>query len=249
MRILFLLVLLALAGGMTYWERLVVAQWSRPLEVVIYPVNGDGAEATRDYLARLDDGRFQAIRAFLEKQSERYAGKQRPVAALRLGRVVGEMPPAPPPAARSALDSLLWSLELRYYAFRQMPFFGSLGRIRLFVVYHEGEEGKPLQHSLGLRKGLIGVVHAFALQSQDAENNLIITHELLHTLGASDKYDEHGMPLYPEGFADPGEEPRYPQKVAEIMAGRIAVSPQSSIMPESLDACVVGYRTAYEINW
>lgn len=248
-RIALLLVLLALAAGMTLWERIAVTQWLRPLEVVIYPVNGDAGDDTRDYLTRLDQDRFREIQSFIQGQSERYAGAQRRVAPIRVGREIREIPPTPPSGARGVLDSLLWSMRLRYYAFRHTPFLDSLGQVRLFVVYHQGEEGKPLRHSLGLRKGLIGVVHVFARRQQDAQNNVIITHELLHTLGASDKYDEQGMPLYPEGFADPGDAPRYPQKVAEIMAGRIARSPEHAVIPGSLDDCAVGYRTAYEINW
>lgn len=248
-RILLLLCLLALVAGMTYWERLVVTQWTRPLEVVIYPINGDGSGKVQDYVRGLDESRFREIRTFLEKQSARYAGKEMPVAAIQLGREIGEIPPTPPGGGRRAVESLLWSLKLRYFAFRHTPFFDSLGRIRLFVVYHEGEEGKPLQHSLGLQKGLIGVVHAFALTKQDMQNNVVITHELLHTLGATDKYDAQGMPLYPEGFGEAGDGPHYPQHVAEIMAGRVALSPQKAEIPESLDACVVGYKTAYEVNW
>lgn len=246
-RILLLLALLVLVAGMTYWERLVVTQWSRPLEVVIYPVDGDGSGKVRDYLGALDESRFQEIRAFLEKQSARYVGKEMPLAAIRMERAVGEIPPAP--SGRGAMESLLWSLKLRYFALRHTHFLDSFGRVRLFVVYHEGEEGRPLQHSLGLQKGLIGVVHVFAQEKQDRQNNVVITHELLHALGASDKYDASGMPAYPEGFGEPGDGPRYPQRTAEIMAGRLALAPQKAEIPESLDACVVGYRTAYEINW
>lgn len=248
-RILLLLALLTFAAGMTYWERLVVTQWFRPLEVVIYPVDGDGSGMVRDYLQGLDESRFQEIRAFLEKQSVRYVGREMPLAAIRMGTEIRETPPVPSSTGRGAVESLLWSLKLRYFAFRHTPFLDSLGRVRLFVVYHEGEEGKPLQHSLGLRKGLIGVVHVFAQEKQDRQNNVVITHELLHALGASDKYDVHGMPVYPEGFGEPGDGPRYPQKTAEIMAGRVALAPQKAEIPESLDACVVGYRTAYELNW
>ncbi len=247
LRTLFLLCLLALVAGMSYWERLVVTQWSRPLEVVIYPIDGDGSSKVRDYLRVLDERRFQEIRAFLEKQSTRYAGKEMPLAAIRMGREIGEIPPTP--GGRGAVESLLWSLRLRYFAFRHTPFLDSLGRVRLFVVYHEGEEGRPLQHSLGLQKGLIGVVHVFAQEKQDRQNNVVITHELLHALGATDKYDVHGMPVYPEGFGEPGDGPRYPQRTAEIMAGRVALAPQIAEIPESLDACVIGYRSAFEINW
>ena len=138
---------------------------------------------------------------------------------------------------------------MRYYAFRHTPFWNSLGKIRLFVVYHEGEAGKPLQHSLGLQKGLVGVVHVFADKKQNDQNNVVIAHELLHTLGATDKYGPDGFPQYPEGFGDPDATSRYPQLVAEIMAGRIAISPGHAEIPPSLAECVIGYKTAYEINW
>ena len=138
---------------------------------------------------------------------------------------------------------------MRYYAFHTTPFFENLGRIRLFVVYHEGEAGIPLQHSLGLRKGLVGVVHVFAQPAQTAQNNIVIAHELLHTLGANDKYDAQGQPLFPDGFPDPDSGERYPQHTAEIMAGRIAVRSDRAIIPSALDACVVGPKTAYEIGW
>jgi hypothetical protein len=72
---------------------------------------------------------------------------------------------------------------------------------------------------------------------------------LFHTLGASDKYDAEGNPIYPEGYADPGDAPRYPQHAAELMAGRRAVSPDHAEIPDSLERCVIGPKTAYEIHW
>lgn len=248
-RILILLGLLLLAAGMSYWERLAVTQWLRPLEVVIYPVAGDGSDEVRVYLDQLEASRFEEIGRFIQAQSERYAGRRMPLSPIRLGPEIGEIPPAPQTAGQGAMQALLWSLKLRHYVLRHTPFFDSLGQIKLFVVYHRGEDGVPLQHSLGLQKGLLGVVHVFAQDKQAAQNNVIIAHELFHTLGASDKYDARGMPLYPEGFGEPGDKPAYPQRKAEIMAGRVMLSPSRAKIPENLDACVVGYKTAYEINW
>jgi hypothetical protein len=83
-----------------------------------------------------------------------------------------------------------------------------------------------------------------------AQNNIVIAHELLHTFGATDKYDlATDAPRFPEGFADPGQIPRYPQRRAEIMAGRIPVSASEQVMAESLDDVVVGPLTAREIGW
>lgn len=248
-RITVLLLVLALVGGVTWWEGLLVRSWLRPLDIVVYPINGDGSDATAAYIAQLSDDSFGDIAAFFAAQGERYRLKKLPGVQIRLGREIAELPPAPPEGARGALSSIAWSLKTRHYAFRHTPFWGSLGRIRLFVVYHQGEDGQPLQHSLGLRKGLIGVVHVFAKPDMAAKNNVVIAHELFHTLGASDKYDAQGLPIWPEGFGEAGEAPRYPQFYAELMAGRRALSPARAEIPDSLERCVIGPKTAYEVSW
>jgi hypothetical protein len=81
-------------------------------------------------------------------------------------------------------------------------------------------------------------------------NNVVIAHEILHTLGASDKYDLATLaPLYPIGYAEPAQNPLYPQTLTEIMAGRYAIDAQNSEMPESLTEVRVGEATALEIRW
>ena len=82
-----------------------------------------------------------------------------------------------------------------------------------------------LPHSVGLRKLLLGVAHVFANRRQQPVNNVVIAHELMHTLGATDKYDPaNNLPIFPQGFAEPDREPLYPQRFAEIMGGRIPIS-------------------------
>lgn len=72
----------------------------------------------------------------------------------------------------------------------------------------------------------------------------------MHTLGATDKYKLNtGEPLYPTGFAEPDRQPLYPQRSAEIMAGRRAISATDFDMPSSLKDVVVGAVTADEIRW
>ena len=46
-----------------------------------------------------------------------------------------------------------------------------------------------MAHSTGLQKGMLGVVNAFASADQEGSNAVVIAHELLHTFGATDKYD------------------------------------------------------------
>ncbi|MEM7402301.1 MAG: hypothetical protein AAF304_10175, partial [Pseudomonadota bacterium] len=81
------------------------------------------------------------------------------------------------------------------------------------------------------------------------QNNIVIAHELLHTVGASDKYGANGNPIPPDGLGEPDRKPLYPQRLAEIMAGTVASSATQSKMAKSLKTCVVGNRTAREIGW
>jgi len=81
-------------------------------------------------------------------------------------------------------------------------------------------------------------------------NNVVIAHEILHTLGATDKYDPATLaPIYPDGYGDPEREPRFPQELTEIMAGRYALDASTFEMPASLADVVVGEATAREIRW
>jgi hypothetical protein len=97
---------------------------------------------------------------------------------------------------------------------------------------------------------MLGVVHAFAARRAAAPNDVVITHELMHTLGATDKYDpETDAPRFPDGYAEPDRQPLLPQVHAEIMAGRMMISPTTWEMPDSLEAVVMGAQSAREIHW
>jgi hypothetical protein len=118
------------------------------------------------------------------------------------------------------------------------------------VSYHDPALTQRLPHSTGLQKGLMGVVNAFAESGLEGSNNVVITHELLHTLGATDKYDLDGnLPLFPDGFADPDARPLYPQQRAEIMAGRIPISEARAEIAAGMKEVVIGAKTAREISW
>ncbi|HYP69171.1 MAG TPA: hypothetical protein VEP67_13090 [Thiobacillaceae bacterium] len=249
-RIAVLLGILVFAVGFTLGESYLVRSWRAPLQVSIYPINGDGSAASAAYIGRLRSADFADINTFLQGQARRYGVKLDPALTLALEPPLDDIPP-PPPHDRSVPKIMLWSLKLRWWVYRHSTsVLPQLARIRIYVLYHEADEDMHLDHSLGLQKGLVGVVHAFASDRQRAQNNVVITHELLHTLGATDKYDPlTSLPINPEGYAEPDQLPLYPQHQAEIMAGRIPISAQRAVMPSSLAACVIGPATAYEINF
>lgn len=249
LRIALLAAILVFVGTTNYWEQHQARSWRQPLAIEVYPVNGDGSEVVSSYIAALSPGQFQEIAVFLQDQGSRYGVKVQPP-QLRLGAEIKSLPPAPPADKSNTLKVILWSLKLRYWVYQHgSSWLPSFGVIRLFVVYHVGRPGVALDHSLGLREGLIGVVHAFARPIQDSQNNVVIAHELLHTLGATDKYGPGGLPLFPDGYGDADRVPRHPQQLAEIMAGRVAVSETRAEIPADLASCVIGYKTAHEINW
>ena len=96
---------------------------------------------------------------------------------------------------------------------------------------------------------MVGIVNGYASRRHRGTNNVIIAHEFLHTLGATDKYSPiDGQPIGPDGIAEPERSPLYPQRFAEIMGGRIALAEDDSIIPKSLKYAVIGPLTAGEIN-
>lgn len=247
-RILLLLGVLAAALGLNWLEQSMVRGWRAPLDVAVIPINGDGSAQAAETIATLRLGDFADINAFLERETARYGVKQSPAMQLTLLPELHQRPPAPP-HDRSVLNSILWSLKLRWWVYRQSgQWLPQLGKIKLFVLYHAPQDGVALDHSLGLQKGLIGVVHAFADPRQTRQNNIVIAHELMHTLGATDKYGPDGRPLYPQGYADPELPQDMPRHDAEIMAGRFVDGVDRLVMPPSLDQCVIGAMTAHEIN-
>ena len=247
-RIILLLGVLAAALGLTWMEQTLVRGWRAPLDVVVFPINGDGSAVAADYIRSLEAGDFDDIRAFIERETARYGVRQTPAMRLTLAPELKRQPPAPPEAG-NVLATIGWSLKLRWWAYRQTgQWRPQIGRIRLYVLYHAPRDNTPLAHSLGLQKGLIGVVHAFADAKQTDQNNIVIAHELLHTLGATDKYGPDGRPVYPQGYADPSLPESMPRRQAEIMAGRYVAASGRVVMPPSLDQCVIEARTAHEIN-
>ena len=141
---------------------------------------------------------------------------------------------------------LTWSLKMRFWV-SGVTDDDIDPDVRIFLRYHRPEFDMPLENSVGMQKGMYGIVNAFANRQSRGSNNVIIAHEFLHTLGASDKYDlSTGLPLAPHGLADPDRKPLYPQKKAEIMGGRIALSASNAEIPASLKLAIIGPETARE---
>ena len=223
--------------------------WNNSLWVKIYPINADGSEESARYIATLDTADFAGIEAFIARETVRY-GKtiSRPL-RVELGREIREQPPVIGPDF-GVLDIMLWSLKMRWWASSTAGEQDSIEPdVRIFVRYHRPQDAYVLENSVGLQKGMVGIVNARASRRHRGMNNVVIAHEFLHTLGATDKYDPGtGQPTMPDGLAEPDRSPLYPQKFAEIMGGRIARAANDAIVPQSLKYVLIGPMTASEIR-
>ena len=249
LRILILLVILLLVSVRTCQDHYFSTRWRNPLYVAIYPIAADDSPMTRAYLAALDAERFKPIDRFFVREAERYHLSTSEPFRTRLRPELQDRPPQRA-ADGGLLSTALWSLKLRYWAWRVSGHAHDPEDIRMFVLYHDPALTPSVPHSLGLMKGLIGVVYAFAAPEMNGENNVVIAHELLHTVGATDKYSvADDAPRFPDGYGDAAQKPLYPQLTAELMAGRRMLAPDQWQQALSLDEVVIGPVTALEIRW
>ena len=246
--VILLFVLLGVALG-AWRAKTRSVEWKSTLPVTIYPINGDGSAAAANYLRSLNVADFKPIETFMRDEAARHGRSSAASIEIRLGGKI-DAPPPVPPRNGSAFEVMAWSLKMRWFAYRNAHPEGPGTHVSMFVLYFDPAQNARLGHSTGLRQGLIGRVNAFAARDMARQNNVIIAHEFLHTLGATDKYDvATNQPLFPDGYADPNLSPLLPQRFAEIMAGRTPLAKAEAETPPSLDDALIGSKTAQEINW
>lgn len=248
LRIVILLFILATVTHRA-WLQEQHLQWEDTLYVAVYPVNAGNQPQVTEYITSLDSGQFGLIADFLAEEAERYHLKVRRPFEFKLGSVITELPPQPPQGG-SVMQAISWSLRFRWWAWNNSPSVSVPADIQLYLLYHDPGQYKALPHSTALNKGRVGLIHVFADQEYEKQNAVIMAHELLHTLGATDKYDfADNLPLYPEGYAEPDKQPLYPQDFAELMAGRLPVFRDKADIPAGLSETLIGSKTAMEIGW
>jgi hypothetical protein len=223
--------------------------WDNPLWVDVYLVNG-GAQTVQNYLDSLRSDAFAEVELFFQEQSETYGlALDRPFRIQIASQLDGGLPSIPDDGG--LISAIVWSLKMRWFVTRlHWDSDTPTPDITLFAIYHDEAGGVSLDRSTALRKGMIAVANLFGSSALRGSNQMIVAHELLHTLGATDKYDfATNLPVFPIGYADPDRKPLHPQPRAELMAGRIPVTAGEAKIPGSLNAVVVGPATAFEIGW
>jgi hypothetical protein len=250
LRIIVLLYVLAFVATAQFLDARRSTDWAAPLWVDIYTLDGDAQPGTRKYLDGVTADEFEPISRFLASEAHRYGIALEQPFRLRIVGAYAEPLPAPPDGA-GVLDAVIYSLRMRWLAARlrwRAP--RPTADIVAFAVFHEPVDELALDRSLALSKGRIAVANLFASPSARGTNAMVLAHELLHTLGATDKYaPATNAPVYPDGYAAPEARPLLPQAKAELMAGRIPVDQQHAEIPESLRQVVIGLATSQEIGW
>lgn len=247
---LLLAVLLFVALG-AWLDRSRSRDWNDTLRVTVYPLNASTDAGVDAYIAALQAVDFADVESFFVDEASRYGIALAQPVRVRVSHAAQELPPALP-GRPGPLTIALWSLRLRYFAARTawndpLP----SPDIQVFALYSPLDPGaKAMPDSVGLSKGLIAVTHLYGDAAAGGSNQVVLVHEVLHTLGATDKYDlATGQPLVPVGLGEPDRQPRYPQDFGEIMAGRIATGARDAIVADSLEQMLVGQATALDIGW
>jgi hypothetical protein len=250
LRIAVLLYILAFVAVAQFLTARRSTSWDAPLWVNVYTVDGDSRNTTRSHIDSLASTEFSDVEKFLAAEARRHGVTLDQPFRLRIvGEYRGGLPTLP--ADAGALGTLWWSLRMRWLATRvQWQSAAPSGDILVFAVFHEPAADLELDRSTALRKGMIAVANLFADANARGSNQMVLAHELLHTLGASDKYAPGtNAPRYPDGYAAPEAKPLLPQTKAELMAGRIPLDAQRAEIPSSLRQVVIGPATAREIGW
>lgn len=255
-RIIILLFILLKAVQQSYAESIDLA-WQNKFYVAVYPVNGetrdkDASKEVNAHIKHLANEDFSAITAYFTAQAKAYdLPLHRPIEVV-LGPEVDVVPPAPP-ESQNVAKVMLWSLGFRFYDWAFSP--NKLNTkvepdIKLYLVYHDPNTTPALGISTALDKGRIGRINLYADRGYHDKNLVVVAHELLHTLKASDKYDlSTNIPVFPNGYAEPHKLPLYPQRYAELMGGRLPIEEQVAYMPQNLSETIIGQQTAKEIGW
>ncbi len=233
--------------------------WTETLRILVVPViapevDSSEGETVIETFLNPDAGEgsgIGAIRAWFEDEFRRFTGKDTRVLRVDLSEVVHAERPAPSfqTANPGRLARLVEERRLiRYFKATATTDSVDADVVMYVYFYAPADRGRYSSRSVachGTREGFVFVpVDSATLGYYQA----LFAHELCHTLGARDKYDENGS-TYPRGYAEPVRVPLHPQTHAEIMALAIPRGKGKEAYVEGVKDCVVGDWTAREMGW
>jgi len=241
-------------AGQDFLARRARNEWQAPLQVGLV-ILSRGAVDERA-LATLRQ-RTAVLEQRLTAEFARYRGDADHRTMIRIipyGPVpVSEVPPDEPQLNASYISRALQAYRLWRYTSRVDAAAGVPTReldSRVYVVAEPGHDLLPNSVAgFGETHGRIGVARVDLADDTVDLALFVAAHELLHTLGASDKYEADGSTSFPYGLAEPELVPTFPQRYAEVMARNRVLSATNEVPPETLSELRVGRWTAEEIGW
>ena len=251
LRVVALLVVLAcvsLYAISDYRSRIARNNWDHTLEIAIVLVDDGTVDRVAVEMLRQ---RSQGLADRLTLEAHRYAPDiPAPFHFTVKGPVLGAKAP-PPPLAPGFFSNMQYAWNLRRYT-------GAIDALavvdadvydsRIYVSLRNGSRGNSVEGA-SQANGRVGTVDVELDRGMVDTTLFVIAHELFHTLGATDKYDDKGHCLVPDGLAEPDRAPLYPQAFAELMARNRAIGLGEESVPASLDELAVGLKTAQEVRW
>jgi hypothetical protein len=247
--LLSILVGVMLWAAADYQQRRARTNWQRTLNVALVLVEREPIQSSTIYLL---NERVRELEQRLADEYQRHDGREltpfaftvtSPVLAVR----------APPSMQRVGVLGLLrdtydrWSWTRRIDA--RAGIAPSAYDARIYLVMKPANDGVAFVEGESEFGGRVGVAQVDIDPEMIDFSLFVATHELLHTLGASDKYDAQGRAVFPGGFAQPDKLPLFPQAGAEIMARNVPLAGGSERPPNTLSELFVGDLTARELGW
>jgi hypothetical protein len=248
--LLFVLLMVVLYAVSSALRRMARTDWTRTLNVAVVVVTEGAVDPDAVTLLR---ARARVLEDRLAEEERRWMPEgPRPFLVTAVGPVAA---PAPPPelASDGIVDLLKYTWARRRWIAKvdaSSALEGDAFDSRIYV-FAKPPAKERLLHVEGASEqgGRVGIV-AFELDAQSVDWALFAAaHELLHTLGATDKYDPACRAIAPQGLGEPNLSPLYPQRLAEVMACGRMVTENEQKPPETLDELRVGAWTAAEIGW
>jgi hypothetical protein len=249
-----LLVVLLVAARVYYRDQRKL-DWDRTYNVaLIQVVNGTTNNTDRALSPFGKELIQQSLEKWFENESKRvYKSNIKPFRFQLLGPVFSEeLPPSLPTEQDSFWTRYKQTTAFINYFNNKLTQTGKSPSdfdIKLYVYIYPSDKGLGYekQHSVGTTRGRFGVVFLPIGKQSGERTTCLIAHEILHTVGASDKYDDNHLTIFPDGYFAP--EKRYPQQFAEIMALAIPLENGKEKDVENLDVSRIGEKTANEIGW
>ncbi len=229
-------------------ERRERVQWTRTLHVALVVLRR--GQVDPDAIARLRS-RSGALARRLAEQMHRYRKGPAPFDLTVAGPVdISEPPPNPGGSGIVALAEHQYRLW-RYLSHvdREAGVDPDAYDSRVYLVVRPPRGRRQMIEGESEEGGRVGVVNVDLGSNMVDFALFVATHELFHTLGATDKYDASGHALVPQGLGHPDQVPLYPQRTAEVMARNVVLAPGRERPPDSLAELAVGRWTAKEIGW